>query len=155
MKTVRIEDLRSGLVSGVDIRLPTREGVHREAYFEWEVSPFRTAFMTSNVVGGLLTVWHHVPCFTEVEYHGDCEKFFFLSGTVLMLFADLKAGVVVPQSLQIVRIQAGTHLVIFPGKAHFIPVAETIDPALLLIVAPTMEAPRIALSAPVLGVDEA
>jgi oxalate decarboxylase/phosphoglucose isomerase-like protein (cupin superfamily) len=82
----------------------------------------------------------------------DAEMFYFLGGTAIMLFADVKNGKPDSGSIRIVRIHAGTRIIIPEGKAHFVPVAEGDTPLSVIVVAPKMDAPRILLPEPVLGV---
>ena len=151
MKETAIQDLVPGLVPGVSVALPG-DGPYREGYFEWLAAPLTTSFATSQISGGNLTSWKNVPLFTQVETHVDAEMFYFLGGTAIMLFADLVNGKPDMRSIRIVRIHPGTRLVIPAGKAHFVPVAEGDTPVSVVVVAPKMEAPRVALPEPVMGV---
>jgi hypothetical protein len=151
MKKVAIQDLKPGLVRGVEVYLPSGEGVYKETYFEWAASPLRAKFSSQEISGGILKVWHHVPVFSEMEKHADAEMFYFTIGVALMPFVDLVNGQPDMATLQIVRIQPGTQLIIAAGKAHFVPVAEGSEPVGIIVVAPKMEAPRVTLALPVKG----
>ena len=98
-----------------------------------------------------LKVWHHVPSFKEVESHTSAEFFYFVSGVALLPFVDLKDGVADMKTLQIVRIQPGTQLIISAGKGHFVPVAEGAEPVQIVVVSPKVDAPRVSLADEVIG----
>jgi mannose-6-phosphate isomerase-like protein (cupin superfamily) len=151
MKEIRIKDLKPGLVPGLSVAMPG-DRPYAETYFEWTAAPLTTAFKTRQISGGTLRTWKSVPCFSQVETHVDAEMFYFLEGTAIMLFADMKGGKPDQKSLQIVRILAGTRITIPEGKAHFVPVAEGDTPVSIIVVAPKMDAPRVPLQEAVLGV---
>ncbi len=151
MKEIRIQDLTPGLVPGVSVAMPGDEA-YKEAYFEWTAAPLVTTFKTRDISGGTLKAWKNTPLFSQIETHIDAEMFYFLGGTAIMLFADLKNGKPDMGSIRIVRIRAGTRIIIPEGKAHFVPVAEDDTPVSVVVVAPKMDAPRIPLPEPVLGV---
>lgn len=152
MKKVIIQDLANGVVSGVSVALP-ENNPYKERYFEWEASPLVTHFQTTQISGGTLKAWKQVPLFHEVETHVDAEMFYFVNGTALMLFADIKDGQPQMDSMKIVRIKPGTQIIIESGKAHFVPVAEGDAPVSIIVVAPKMDAHRIPLKEPVLGTE--
>jgi mannose-6-phosphate isomerase-like protein (cupin superfamily) len=151
VKEIHIEDLAPGLVKGVSVALPGGEA-YKETYFEWTAAQLVTTFKTSDVSGGTLKSWKSVPLFSQIETHVDAEMFYFLSGTAIMIFADVKDGKPDMKSIKVVRIRAGTHIIIPEGKAHFVPVAEDDTPLSIVVVAPRMDAPRIPLTETVLGV---
>lgn len=151
MKQIQILDLAPGVVPGVTVAMPGDEA-YRETYFEWTAAPLVARFKTPEVSGGTLKTWKNVPLFGEVETHVDAEIFFFLEGTAIMIFADLKAGKPDMESVKVVRILAGTRIVIPEGKAHFVPVAEGDTPLSIVVVAPKMDAPRVPLKEAVMGV---
>ncbi len=128
------------MVPGVAVALPGDEP-YKETYFEWRAAPLTAEFATRQVSGGNLKSWKSVPLFTQVETHVDAEMFYFLSGTAIMLFADLARGKPDMDSARIVRIAAGTRIII-PGDT----------PVSVVVVAPQMEAPRVPLPEPILGV---
>ena len=150
MKEIKVQDLRPGLVPGLTVAMPG-DPAYCEGYFEWTAAPLAPQFHTREVSGGTLKAWKSAPAFTQVETHEDAELFFFLEGTALMPFADLKGGTPDMASVQIVRVPPGTRLVIPAGKAHFVPVAEDDTPVSVVVVAPKMEAPRVALPEAVRG----
>ena len=152
MKEIKIQDLKPGLVNGVEVYSPTASDVYKETYFEWTASPLITKMKDSKISGGVLKVWHHVPIFMEVESHTESEMFYFISGVALMLFVDLKDEQPEMDTAQIVRIQPGTQLIIPAGKAHFVPVAELSEPVSIIVVSPKVDAPRVSLPVKVLGV---
>lgn len=151
MKKVKIQDLRPGVVNGVEVFIPTGEGVYKETYFEWASSPLIAKMKSDEISGGVLKAWHHVPFFSEVETHTSVEFFYFISGVALMPFADLKDGKADMDSIQIVRIQPGTQLTIAAGKAHFVPVAEGAESVNIIVVSPKVDAPRVTLENPVMA----
>jgi mannose-6-phosphate isomerase-like protein (cupin superfamily) len=151
MKEIRIQNLKPGLVPGLSVAMPG-DRPYSETYFEWMAAPLTTTFKTRDISGGTLKTWKSVPCFSQIETHVDAEMFFFLEGTAIMLFADIKGGKPDQTTLQIVRISAGTRIIIPEGKAHFVPVAENDTPVSIVVVAPRMDAPRMALQEAVLGV---
>lgn len=151
MKKMRIEDLKPGLVKGIEVQMPTKTAGYKETYFEWTASSLVAKFNSTEVSGGILQAWHHVPVFDQVETHIDAEMFYFISGVALMLFADLKEGNPNPDTTQIVRIQPGTQIVVSAGKGHFVAVAEGSEPVFAVVMSPKMDAPRVSLLEPVEG----
>ena len=152
MKKVKIQDLKLGVVNGININIPLGSDVYKETYFEWAANPLIARMLSNDISGGLLRSWHQVPIFNEVEYHVEAEMFYFISGIALMLFADLKNGKPDMKTVQIVRIQPGTQIVIPAGKAHFVPVAENTEPVNIIVVSPKVDAPRVSLETQVQGV---
>jgi mannose-6-phosphate isomerase-like protein (cupin superfamily) len=149
---IPILDLEPGLVSGISVQMPDAVTPYRDTYFEWNGSSLISKFRAAEISGGILKTWHHVPVFKEIETHIDAEMFYFISGVAIMLFMDVESDQPTPDSAQIVRIQPGTQIIIPEGKGHFVPVAEGDEPVEMIVVAPKMDAPRIALSTPVEGV---
>lgn len=152
MKKISIQDLKPGLVRGVEVHMPEDANRYKDTYFEWVETSLTTQFETAKISGGTLKAWHHVPIFREIETHIDAEMFYFLSGVAIMLFIDVNDGHPVLDSAQIVRIQPGTQLIIPEGKGHFVAVAEGDEPVEMVVVAPKMDAPRIPLATPIEGV---
>lgn len=152
MRQIGVQDIEPGIVKGINVQMPPTAVGYREAYFEWTPSSLTVPFKTNEVSGGILRAGHHVPVFCEVETHADAEMFYFLSGTALMLFVDVNEGQADLESAQIVRIPAGTQLVIPSGKGHFVPVAEGDESVEMIVVAPRMDAPRVPLPTPIEGV---
>jgi len=124
---------------------------YQETYFEWSSSMLISKFATSEISGGILKTWHHVPIFNEIKTHCDAEMFYFISGVAIMLFMDVNEHQPDLGSAQIVRIQPGTQIIILKGKGHFVAVAEGDEPVEMIVVAPKMEAPRIKLPTPIEG----
>jgi mannose-6-phosphate isomerase-like protein (cupin superfamily) len=151
MKEITIRDLTPGLVPGLAVAMPG-DAPYCETYFEWTAIPLTCVFRTTEIGGGSLKAWKSAPLFSEVETHVDAELFYFLAGTALMLFADMKSDRPDMASAQIVRIVPGTRIIIPAGKAHFVPVAETDIPLSVVVVAPKMDAPRFGLPEPVRGI---
>ena len=149
---IPILDLAPGLVNGISVQRPDVVTPYRDTYFEWKVSLLTSKFRTTEISGGTLKTWHHVPVFREIETHIDAEMFYFISGVAIMLFMDVDGDQPTMDSAQIVRIQPGTQIIIPEGKGHFVAVAEGDEPVEMIVVAPKMEAPRIALPTPVEGV---
>ncbi|MGD8399475.1 MAG: hypothetical protein PVH64_00850 [Bacillota bacterium] len=150
---IAIQNLTPGLVEGVAVQLPPAQPGYRETYFEWTPSSLVAQFKKAEVSGGILEAWRHTPVFTEVETHCDSEMFYFVSGVALMLFADLKEGQPDLETVQIVRIQPGTQIIIAAAKAHFVPVAADSTSVVAVVVSPQMGAPRVALAEVVEGVE--
>ena len=146
-----VEELVPGGIDGVTVALPD-ETAYRERYFAWQAFPLSAVFGNNEVSGGVLRAWRHVPVFGEVETHVDREMFHFVSGTALMLFCDMRDGKPVMETCRIVRIRAGTQLVIEAGKGHFVAVAEGDEPVCAIVIAPRMDAPRVPLDEAVTGV---
>lgn len=148
---IKITDIAETAIEGVTVYHNT-ETPYAEDYFEWAHSPLTAPFSASDISGGILTCWHHTFTFHELEYHEDQEMFYFMQGTAVMVFADQEQGTVVPDSIQMVKIPAGTQLIIQKGKAHFVPAALDSTPVKIVVVSPNMEAPRLSLKEPVTGV---
>jgi len=145
MEQIKIQDLSPKLVPGVEVQMPAVNPPYRENYFEWAGSTLVAKLQTNEMSGGVLRAWRNVPVFREIETHIDAEMFYFVSGVALMLFMDVKDGQPDPETAQVVRIRAGTQIVIPSGKAHFVPVAEGDEPVEIIVVAPKMDAPRMPL----------
>jgi mannose-6-phosphate isomerase-like protein (cupin superfamily) len=152
MTKVKIQNLMPGVVPGIGVQIPGAVVPYRENYFEWASSSLAATLKTREVSGGILKAWHHVPVFKEVETHVDEEMFYFVSGVGLMLFMDVDNGRPMLETAQVVRIQPDTQIIIPAGKGHFVPVAEGDDPVEIVVVAPRMDAPRIALPDSVEGI---
>ena len=144
-----IEDVK---IAGVQVQLPDTADTYKETYFEWTASTLECDMKTSKISGGILRAWHHVPVFSEIETHADSEMFYFIDGTAVMLFVDLKDGKPDMSTAQVVRVKAGTQIIISAGKGHFVMVAEDSVPVQVVVVAPKMDAPRCALPEAVEGV---
>jgi mannose-6-phosphate isomerase-like protein (cupin superfamily) len=149
---IPILDLEPGLVNGISVQMPEEVTPYQDTYFEWNGSSLISKFRTNEISGGILKACHHVPVFREIETHIDAEMFYFISGVAIMLFMDVSSGQPALNSAQIVRIQPGTQIIIPEGKGHFVAVAEGDEPVEMIVVAPKMDAPRIALPTPVEGV---
>lgn len=152
MRKYPIADIALGAIEGVDVQLPGTAEAYRENWFEWTATTLRSSMKTAELAGGVLDIWKHTPVFTELEYHADNEMFYFVQGTAIMPFADIKDGKIDGDSVRIVRVPAGTQIVIHPGKAHFVAVAEGDTPVKIIVASPAMEAPRLALEEPAEGV---
>jgi hypothetical protein len=152
MKKVHIQDLKPGEVKGIEVQMPTKMAGYKETYFEWTASSLIAKFNSTEVSGGILQAWHHVPVFHELETHTDAEVFYFISGVALMLFIDLKDGQPDMDTAQIVRIQPGTQIIISAEKGHFVAVAEGTEPVSAVVVSPRMDAPRMLLPELVEGI---
>lgn len=153
MRQYKIEDIAPGLIRGVDVQIPDTAEVYRENWFEWSATSLRSNMKTTVLAGGVLHIWKHTPVFTELEYHQDNEMFYFIQGTAILPFADIKDGKIDRESVQIVRVPAGTQIVIHPNKAHFVAVAQDDTPVKIIVTSPVMEAPRLSLQEPVEGID--
>lgn len=152
MKKIKIQDLVLGLVNGIEVNIPTGSEAYKETYFEWSANPLVARMASNEISGGTLRAWHHLPVFKEVETHVEAEMFYFVSGIALMLFADIRNGQPDMGTVQIVRVQPGTQIVIPAGKAHFVPVAESTEPVNIIVVSPKVDAPRLSLEISVQGV---
>jgi len=152
MKKIMIQDLKPGLVNGVEVQISSDKDAYKETYFEWTATPLVSKTAVSEVSGGVLKAWHHAPVFSEIETHIDSEMFFFISGVALMLFMDAEKGKPCMDTAQVVRIQPGTQIVIKAGKGHFVPVAEGSEPVCAVVAAPGMDAPRMSLAEAVEGI---
>ena len=142
---IKIDNLKRGLVKGIKVQMPNETNAYEESYFNWEASRLKAQFNTTNISGGILKAWKHKAEFSQVETHSDAEMFYFCSGTALMLFVDLIDGKPDMNTAQIVRIEAGTQIIISEGKGHFVPVAENDAPVNIVVVSPIMDASRLNL----------
>lgn len=151
MKKCRIIDIAPGAVSGVEVQMPGTAEAYRENWFEWTATTLRSDMKTTRLAGGVLDIRKHTPVFSELEFHSDNEMFYFVQGTAIMPFADIKDGKIDEDSVQIVRVPAGTQIIIRPDKAHFVAVAQDDTPVRIVVASPAMDAPRLALEEPVAG----
>ena len=69
-----------------------------------------------------------------------------------MPFMDIQDGVPLMDTAQIVRIYAGSQIIISAGKGHYVPVAEGDEPIIVVVVAPQMGDIKMALPEPIEGV---
>ena len=153
MRKIVIEDLSKNKINGIEVMLPEEGSPYRESYFEWTASSLTAAFATNEITGGVIRAWRHKPVFREIETHIDREIFYFVQGTAIMLFVDVKDGIPDIRSAQIIRIHAGTQIMIDAGKGHFVAVAADSEPVCAVVVAPKMDAPRMPLPEPVEGIE--
>lgn len=151
MKQIKILSIEDIAISGVKVQLSSEYDIYEENYLRWSGTRLMLDLKSTSVAGGVLKVWRHQPVFQKLEYHDDREKFVFLQGTVIMPFVDVKDGKIIEDSLQYVRIPAGTEIIIEAGKAHFMPVACDSDSALMVVVSPDMPFYHVFLEEPVLG----
>lgn len=151
MKKCKIVDIAPGIVSGIEVQMPGAAKVYRENWFEWTATTLCSELQTTCLAGGVLDIWKHTPIFSELEYHTDNEMFYFVQGTAIMPFADIKNGRIDEDSLQIVRVPAGTQIIIHPNKAHFVAVSQDDTPVKIIVVSPAMDAPRLPLEEPAEG----
>lgn len=149
---LKIKCLEPGMIEGVEVQMPCSAEVYKERYFNWESTTLTAKFNSTDVVGGILTAWHHTPVFSEIETHVDAEMFYFQTGTATMLFIDVKDGKPDMDSAQLVYIKAGTQIIIAAGKGHFVPVAADSTPVQAVVVAPPMDAPRMNLPETIEGI---
>ena len=149
---IPIENLSTDVVRGITVQMPDSEVTEKESYYEWYQSSLVTSFKTMETSGGILKAWPHVPGFQEIETHIDAEMFYFLSGVALMPFMDIQDGVPLMDTAQIVRIYAGSQIIISAGKGHYVPVAEGDEPIIVVVVAPQMGDIKMALPEPIEGV---
>lgn len=154
MKKCKIIDLAPGEVSGIDVQMPGEAKAYKENWFEWTATKLCSNLKTTALAGGVLDIWKHTPVFSELEFHQDNEMFYFIQGTAIMPFADIKNGKIDMESVQLVRVQAGTQIIIHPNKAHFVAVAQDDTPVKIIVASPAMDAPRLSLDEPIDGSDE-
>jgi hypothetical protein len=149
---VAIKDLRDVAITGVEACFTAAvTSIEKVDFFEWTAWPLATRFKTNEMVAGLLQGWHHTPVFSKVEYHQDAEIFYFSEGTALMYFIDLTADDrPVMDSVQMVRIPAGTLINVAARKGHWVPVAEG-DRYSAIVVAPRQGDIHVALPEQVTG----
>lgn len=152
MREYKIIDIAHGAIKGVEVQMSGTAEVYRENWFEWTATTLRSNMKVNTLAGGVLNVWKHTPVFTELEYHQDNEMFYFVKGTAIMPFADINDGEIDMDSVQLVRVPAGTQIVIRSNKAHFVPVAQDGTPVMIIVASPTMDAPRLSTKEPVKGI---
>ena len=152
MRRVPMQKLALGLVNGIQVQMPDTSEIEKELYFEWAPSSLIAQFNTNSISGGLLRSFRHEPVFNEIESHIDAEMFYFISGTAIMLFIDIKNKRPLLDTAQIVYIQTGTQLIIPAGKGHFVPVPEGDEPLEIVVVAPKMGDIIMKLPEPVEGI---
>lgn len=142
---IKVQDLSEMKIEGVSYCLEKECEPYQETYFNWIAYPMVNDMRTSRLTCGRLTAWHHVPEYTQVEFHEGQEVFYFTEGECIMIFCDLKDERVVMDSIQIARIQPGTEICVDAGKGHFVPIplGERLQ---AVVCAPSQDAPRILLS---------
>lgn len=151
-RTYPILSPRACTVPGVRIALENTAERYEEAYFSWQPMALCACFVDGQVSGGYIEAYRHLPVYRELEFHADTEVFFFVSGEVIMPVCALKDGAPDMESLQFLRIPEKTQLILEKGVGHFVPVAADCLNAKMVVVAPKMDAPRVALPYPVQGV---
>lgn len=148
---VRIQNITDSKISGVECCVKSQCEPYLETYFDWTAYPLVAKYATNELTCGILTAWHHLPVFNQIETHSDYETFYFVNGEALMLFCDIENGKPVMESAQIARIHAGTEIIVAPGKGHFVPVGVT-DSFQAVVFAPAQGAPRIDLPETIRGI---
>ncbi len=143
MKKYKITEIAPGAVKGVDVQLPGTAKIYKENWFEWTATTLCSNMKTTALAGGVLDIWKYTPVFRELEFHQDNEMFYFIQGTAIMPFADINNGKIDMDSVQLVRIQPGTQIIIHPNKAHFVAVAQDDTPVKIIVASPAMDAPRL------------
>lgn len=138
MKEIIISELTPENSSGLLVQLPESGEVYREDYFYWKGSKQHLTFQSDSIITGQLKTWHREPVFKKLEYHEDYEKFVFVSGNALFPIALMKEGRLCENTFCVYRILPGTEIVIPPGIAHFMPVAESDEPVCAVVVCPKM-----------------
>lgn len=146
---VEIEDC---CLAGITFARNELDQLYQETYFNWQPMALCGQFADGNVSGGYIETHYHLPVYHEMEYHIDTEIFYFVSGDVIMPFCALKDGEPDMETICFVHIPEKTQLIIAKGTAHFVPVAVGCLNAKLVVIAPKMDAPRVALPYPIQGV---
>ena len=150
---IYIQKLEDTKINGVTCCFKKDVTPYTESYFDWKAYPMISNMKETHLRIGLLTSWHHKPEFDQIEYHDGQELFFFTEGPCLMLFCDIRDGAPIMESAQLVRIEAGTELLVDAGKGHFVPVGvDDTDRFRAVVVSPPQEAPRIMLPEIIIGV---
>lgn len=148
---VQIQNIEDVEIAGVSYCTKEDCKPYLETYFSWTAYPLVCKYNTNEMSCGLLTAWHHLPVFTQIETHEDYETFYFVCGEALMLFCDLDGNKPLMETAQIVRVKSGTEVIVAPGKGHFVPVGVT-DCFQAVVVAPPQTAPRVNLPDEICGV---
>lgn len=146
MKTVVIEDIRPDNDYGLIVQMPEEGNVYQDDYFYWKGSLIPACFQTKRISTGTMKTWHRDPVFQKLEFHEDYEKFVFLTGTALFPVADTRDGAVCDESFRVLRVSPGTEVLVPPGKAHFMPIAERDEPVRITVVCPEMPFYHVFLS---------
>lgn len=124
--TREILDIFKTEISGVRVRKAEDGGLLQKEYFEWKSFPLETEFKQEQIISGLLKGWHRTIAFREVEYHKDAENFFFFQGECIMIFCDKTlSNEIDMESIQLVRIPAGTQVEVAAEKCHYVPIPLT------------------------------
>lgn len=148
---VKIQNIRDMQISGVHCCFREECEPYLENYFDWTAYPMIADMEETQLCAGFLRAWRHTPIFRQVETHIGKELFYFVEGSCIMLFCDVKDGCAVMESAQLARIDAGTELLVDAGKAHFVPVGVT-DSFTAVVVSPKQDAPRIDLPEEIIGI---
>lgn len=148
---VNIQELKDGLVRGVKVILPEDMETNALDWYQWTTAEAKASFDSPVVNGIIVKAWKHVPTFQEVEYHGDTETQFFISGDAIMVFLDIENDLPIMESVQVVHIRPGTMIVIEKGKGHFVPVAKDDTPVIIAVTIPPTDFPHILLDEPIVA----
>ena len=150
---VKIQDLKDVTIKGVEVCFTdTVQGTEKLDFFEWTPWPLVTTFNTNQIVAGLLRAWHHTPVYNKIEYHEDAEIFYFFEGTALMYFIDLgENDKPIMESIQMVRIPAGSMINVAAHKGHWVAVAED-DRYSAIVIAPKQGDIHVALPEEITGI---
>jgi len=149
---VQICDMKPGLVSGVTVKNPEQMESHKEQWYEYTCANIQAKFEADRLDMVLVKMGKRRPVFQEVEAHQDTEVQFYVSGTVIALFIDIKEGTPDLDTAQIVRIREGTCLAVEKGKGHFVPVSQDNETAVMVVTMPTQDFPHVTLPEPVCGI---
>lgn len=145
---LKIESIFDVNLPGVDVFVPKPEDAFCEDYFECRFYPEPNR--GDCVVDWLVTREAEVK-FDRIETHSVPEVAYFLTGTAIMPFAQMRDGKVDLSTMHIVRIPAGTQITIGPGVPHYVPMAADGETVHAMYVHPACEAPKAPIGEMVWG----
>ena len=154
MKSIKIQNIQDTIIKGIRYETADKRENNKCGYFDWNPTSLTANFKSTKISGGIVNFWHHSFNFTEVETHIDSEIFHVMNGDAIMIFADVVHNAVIEDSVQIVRVPAGTRLIIEPGKGHYAPILAEGGEGIMFVACPEMECYFHQLADEVVGVIE-
>lgn len=137
---LRIQDIRQAALNSVTVQLPDAVPAEQVGHYKWFPSSITVPFSTTQISGGIVYAYPHAIEFDKVEYHEDYELYSFYQGSAAMILCDIVDGKPVSESIQLIRIEAGTQLLLHPYKGHYVPIALGEEAVRFNVVSPKMAA---------------
>lgn len=148
---LKIQDIHQVASRSVTVQLPNSVPAQQVAHYRWFPSSITIPFSTTEISGGMVYAYPHSMEFETVEYHEDYELYCIYEGSAVMILCDIKDGKPIQKSIQLIRIEAGTQLLLHPRTGHSVPIALGENAVRFMVVSPKMAAHIVPLDEKVLA----